>query len=220
MRRIGRPAGVAAAAVAALLLSACSSDGGSPGGGAGGGGESAQGGGLLDALGDVEEWRDRLSFGSILGAEDFAEEDLDEWEDWEDWEDGAADPDPDTDAGPDEDAPDRRGVDVGGEIHGIWQGDDQTFLGIISSEESSTGIANSFHYTPATEVECQGLLFGDAAEGWTTMIRCGEEDAPDEEMTVHTAALSLANERVTLTWTDDDTFAGTVVYVWAGDWED
>ncbi len=224
--RHGIQLGVATAA-AALLLTGCGSSGEDSGGGSASGG-GADGGALRDMITDLREARDAfmVSPGEGLGEDDVDLDEVEGWDDWQDWEDDP-EPSPGTDADEDSDTggggAERReegngALDVGAEIHGVWQGADSTLFGVLSSQESGTGLANAFFVDTAwtlpdgTPVECGGLLFGNAEEGWSSFLFCNDEDE-----TMKTAELVQKGDTLDVTWAEEDR---TVSHAWIGDWED
>lgn len=228
--RHGIRLGVAATATAALLLTGCGSGGDDSGSGGSASGDSSGGGALRDMITDLREARDAfmISPGEGLGEDDFDMDEVEGWDDWQDWEDDPEpSPDPDADADEDSDAggggaerrEDGPGVlDVGAEITGVWQGADNTLFGVLSSQESGTGIANAFFVDTTwllpdgTPVECGGLLFGNAEEGWSSFLFCDDEDE-----TMKTVELAQKGDTLDVTWTEEDR---TVSHAWMGDWDE
>ncbi|NJP65045.1 hypothetical protein [Streptomyces spiramenti] len=225
--RHGIRLGVAATTTAALLLTGCGSSGDDDSdNGSSASGDSSGGGALRDMITDLREARDAfmISPGEGLGEDDVDMDEVEGWDDWQDWED---DPEPSPDAEEDPDAggggAERRedgygALDVGAEINGVWQGADNTLFGVLSSQESGTGIANAFFVDTGwllpdgNPVECGGLLFGNAEEGWNSFIFCNDEDE-----TMKTAELAQKGDTLDVTWVEEDR---TVSHAFIGDWDD
>lgn len=114
------------------------------------------------------------------------------------------------------DAPDPPGdgsFNTGEEISGIWEGADGTRMGIVSRQESETGLAQALYTDMVTEDICPGLLIDDVdTDGWRAFISC-DESGDDFRW----AGLSLDGEILSVTWEED---GSEVPHVFLEDWPD
>ncbi|WP_130796587.1 MULTISPECIES: hypothetical protein [Streptomyces] len=208
---------IAATATAGLLLTGCggSSD---DGGGSDGGSESdSSNEALREALIDLREARDQFTLipGEGVGADDFDADEVEEWEDWQDWEeDPDTSPTPDADSSPGADAVPDSSANIGEEIEGIWEGEDDTFFGIMAQQDTGTGFANAAWFDPVSTEECIGVLFGSPVSDWFTVLHCDE----DGDKTL-TAAIVQDGDDILVTWVEEGGDERDVTHTYVGPWE-